>query len=376
MLERARNVAVLIYEKVDTLDFAGPFDVFAVSSNWGKDFNVYTVSEKQVPVNTVSGITIYPKYSFDNCPVPDILIVPGGLGSRTEMNNETITSWIRTRTDSAELVLSVCTGALLLAKANLLDGLKVTTNRTAMDLLRKIVPSNASVVEEVRYVDNRKILMSAGVTAGFDMALHVVSRLFGEDRALETAYKLEYHWRSVNLSDRRPRKGKQKIEGVDIRTAQIEDLEGVQKLYVEAARWIRFSQGIIQWSEDTFTTDYLEQFICENDVFVAYLEGELVGCFSIHWKYEEIWGELFHDNAGYVHRLVVSRKYKGQGIGGHFITWAEAYIKNKGKKWLRLDCMADNPALNQYYRSQGLIFQRRYDGNGWSANLYEREISD
>jgi ribosomal protein S18 acetylase RimI-like enzyme len=304
------------------------------------------------------------------------MIIPGGLGSRTEMNNETITSWIRTRTDSAELVLSVCTGALLLAKANLLEGLKVTTNRTTMDLLREIVPSNTLVVEDVRYVDNGKILMSAGVTASFDMALHVVSRLFGEERALDTASKLEYHWRASKSFERKPLKGKQKNKRIDIRTAQIEDLNGMQKLYVEAAIWIRSSQGFTQWSEDTFTRDYLEQFISGNDVFVAYLEGELVGCFSIQWKYEDKWGELFHENAGYVYRLVVLRKYKGQGIGNHFLTWAEAYIKNEGKKWLRLDCMADNPVLNQYYRSLGLIFQGRYNGCGWSANLYEREITN
>lgn len=111
-MERVRNVAVLMYEKVDLLDIAGPFDVFAVSSNWGKDFNVYTVGEKQRPVNTVSGLTIQPKYSLDDCPVPDILIVPGGVGSRTEMNNATTTSWISQTAASAEIVLSVCTGAL------------------------------------------------------------------------------------------------------------------------------------------------------------------------------------------------------------------------------------------------------------------------
>lgn len=180
----------------------------------------------------------------------------------------------------------------------------------------------------------------------------------------------------VDLSDRKPSKGRLNSQWIDIRKALIKDLDEVQKLYVEAAKWIRTSQGIIQWNEDTFTMNYLEQFIREKDVFVAYLDGELVGCFSVQWKYEEIWGELFHDNAGYIHRLVVLRKYKGQGIGSHFLTWAEDYIKNEGKKWLRLDCMADNPVLNQYYLSQGLVFQGRYDGRGWSANLYEREIID
>jgi GNAT superfamily N-acetyltransferase len=163
---------------------------------------------------------------------------------------------------------------------------------------------------------------------------------------------------------------------LEIRAAQLEDLDGMQKLYVEAAVWIRSSRGFTQWNEAAFTRDYLELFINENDVFVAYLKDKLVGGFSIQWKYEDIWGEQFHENAGYVHRLVVSRKYKGQSFGSYFLTWAETYIKYEGKKWLRLDCMADNPTLNQYYLNQGLIFQGRYDGIGWSANLYEREIKD
>jgi transcriptional regulator GlxA family with amidase domain len=193
-VERTRNVAVLVYEKVDGLDFVGPFDVFATASNWGKDFRVYTVSEKVQPLNTISGFTFYPKYSFDDCPPPDILIVPGGLGSRAEMNNESLTSWINNAANTAELVLSVCTGALLLAKANLLEGLSITTNRRALDLLRQVAPINSKILEDVRYIDNGKIIMSAGVTAGIDASLYVVSKLLGLERAADTASRLEYEW--------------------------------------------------------------------------------------------------------------------------------------------------------------------------------------
>jgi transcriptional regulator GlxA family with amidase domain len=155
-MDRARNVAVVAYENMDLLDLAGPFDVFAVASNRGRDFRVYTVAEKAGPVKTVSGITISPKYGFGDCPEPDILVVPGGLGARTEMHNEALTGWIRSAANGAELVLSVCTGALLLAKAGLLDGLRVTTNRRALELLREAAPPDAVIVEEARYVDNGK----------------------------------------------------------------------------------------------------------------------------------------------------------------------------------------------------------------------------
>lgn len=189
---KRRNVAVLVYEKVDGLDFVGTFDAFATASNWGQDFYVYLVGEQLAPVNTISGFTIVPQYDFTNCPTPDVLIVPGGIGSRTEMHNEQLANWIGQMAETAELVLSVCTGALLLAKAGLLDGLKVTTNRNAIDLLREIAPPSAEVVENVRFVDNGKIVMSAGVTAGIDASLHAIAKLINTERAIETAKMLEY----------------------------------------------------------------------------------------------------------------------------------------------------------------------------------------
>lgn len=192
---KRRNVAVLVYEKVDGLDFSGPFEVFAAASNWGKDFYVYTVSETLEPINTVSDFKILPKYDISSCPTPHILIVPGGVGARTEMNNENLTSWIYKMAGTAEQVISVCTGALLLAKANLLEGLKITTNRRAIDLLRQAAPENSEMIENVRFVDNGKIVMSAGVSAGMDASLYVVSKLIDEKRAQEAADILEYERR-------------------------------------------------------------------------------------------------------------------------------------------------------------------------------------
>lgn len=193
-MNRARNVAVLLYENVDGLDFCGAFDVFATASNWGKDFNTYTVSEKSGLINTISSFAVSPKYNFNDCPQPDILVIPGGIGSRTEMNNEVLTSWINSTSKNTELVLSICTGALLLVKADLLSGLKVTTNRRAMDLLVQVAPKDCELIDDIRYIDNGKIVNSAGVTAGIDASLYVVSRLLGVERAIETASSLEYIW--------------------------------------------------------------------------------------------------------------------------------------------------------------------------------------
>lgn len=192
---QARNVAIFIYENVEPLDFVGPFEVFISGSNRGKDFKVYTVAENDCPVKALGDLSIIPAYTIASCPKPDILVVPGGWGSRKEMLNETITTWIREISNDVEILLSVCTGALILANANLLDGLKVTTNRSAIHELRSIVSDATEILEEVRYVDNGKIILSAGVSAGMDASLYVIEKLLGENRAANSANIMEYDWR-------------------------------------------------------------------------------------------------------------------------------------------------------------------------------------
>lgn len=199
-VKKPRNVAIFIYENVEILDFTGPFEVFLVASKKGTDFNVYTVAEKEQPVLSLGNLSINPRYSIENCPIPDILIVPGGWGSRTEMNNELITNWIKEISKTTELVLSVCTGALILANSDLLDGLRVTTNRLAMDELREVIPDSSEIVEEVRYVDNGNVILSAGVSAGIDVSLYIIEKLLGEKRALESARLMEYEWDRHNDS--------------------------------------------------------------------------------------------------------------------------------------------------------------------------------
>ena len=116
-----RNVAVLLFLDVELLDFAGPFEVFSVASRWSDPpaFSVYTVAEKPGPVVAKNGLSVNPHHLLADCPAPDVLVVPGGLGTRKEMNNAGLVGWIGRAAAKAEVVLSVCTGALLLAKAGL-----------------------------------------------------------------------------------------------------------------------------------------------------------------------------------------------------------------------------------------------------------------
>lgn len=192
----AYRTAILIFDEVEVLDFAGPFEVFSVTGRRRKlePFDVYTVAERRQPVAARNGLSINPRYAFADCPAPDILVVPGGFGTRREMQNPVMLEWITRTAPSCELVLSVCTGALVLGAAGLLDGREATTHFMAFDELRAVAP-NAMVREGRRMVDTGSVILSAGVSAGIDMSLHVVARLLGADVARETARYMEYEGR-------------------------------------------------------------------------------------------------------------------------------------------------------------------------------------
>lgn len=189
----AYRTAILIFDDVEVLDFAGPFEVFSVTGRRQnlEPFDVYTVAERAAPVAARNGLSINPRYSFADCPAPDILVVPGGYGTRREMKNPVMVEWISRTAPGCQLVLSVCSGALVLGVAGLLDGLEATTHFMAFDELRAAAPGSL-VRSDRRFVDNGTIVLSAGVSAGIDMSLHVVARLLGAEAARETARYMEY----------------------------------------------------------------------------------------------------------------------------------------------------------------------------------------
>lgn len=190
-----RVVAILIFDDVEVLDFCGPFEVFSVANRFTDPpaFSVVLVAEKDWPVVTRGGMSVNAHHRLADCPRPDILLVPGGQGTRKEMHNPAMVGWVGRVVAEAELVLSVCTGALVLAKAGLLDGLEATTHHGAIDLLRETAP-NVTVHADRRFVDNGRVVCSAGIAAGIDMSLYVVGRLLGEEVAGKTARQMEYPW--------------------------------------------------------------------------------------------------------------------------------------------------------------------------------------
>jgi transcriptional regulator GlxA family with amidase domain len=198
------DVAILLFDGVEVLDFAGPFEVFSRTrlspgvesrrSDETAPFRVFTVAKKHGPVTTTGELQVVARYSFQTTPAINLLVVPGGYGTRALLSDQETLDWIRVTAATAKKVTSVCTGALLLAQAGLLDRRRATTHWGALDLLQQISDSrraDISVQDGLRFVDDG-VITSAGVSAGIDMALHVVQQICGAAVAAETAHYMDY----------------------------------------------------------------------------------------------------------------------------------------------------------------------------------------
>src|SRR5215213_2773637 len=184
-----QNVAILIFDGVQIIDYTGPYEVLG---GWGKR-HVYTVAEKADPITTNMGMRVVPNYTFENQPKPDIIVVPGG-GVEAHLGNQKVINWVRESAGQARYVLSVCNGAFYMAKAGLLDGLEATTTAGLIDKLAAMAPKTR-VVRDKRYVDNGKIITAGGLSSGIDGALHLVEKVDGKGWAQVVAFGIEYDWR-------------------------------------------------------------------------------------------------------------------------------------------------------------------------------------
>jgi transcriptional regulator GlxA family with amidase domain len=192
-----RSVGILLFDDVEVLDFAAPFEIFSVCGrrDGSYPFDVFTIAERTRPIAARGSLKVIPKHSFESHPKIDILVVPGGFGTRVEILNQIVLDWIKVQAAQAEIVLSICTGALLLGRAGLLDGLPATTHHGALKLLQEIAPL-AHVQGDRRVIDNGNLVVAAGVSSGMDASFHVVARLLGPAVARETADYIEYALRA------------------------------------------------------------------------------------------------------------------------------------------------------------------------------------
>lgn len=200
-----KKLGILVFDEIEVLDFTGPFEVFSVARlneesrrSEPSPFEVTLIAQFDRPIVAAGGLKVLPDTTFDDCPPLDVLLVPGGLGTRWEMHNEKLLSFVQQRASQVELLASVCTGALILASAGLLDGLTATTHWHSLELMQELFPT-VNVEGEARVVRDGKVMTSAGIAAGIDMALDILADYYGEDVARYTASYMEYPYPNTLL---------------------------------------------------------------------------------------------------------------------------------------------------------------------------------
>jgi transcriptional regulator GlxA family with amidase domain len=203
-----KRVGILVFPQVEVLDFCGPFEVFSVTRldeaarrEQPSPFEVLLVAEGPEPVTATGGLRVIPDVTLEACPALDVLVVPGGWGTRSEIENARLLGWIAERGRQVQTLTSVCTGSMLLGRAGLLDGRHATTHWRALPWMRESFPA-VTVEDKLHVVEDGHVLTSAGISAGIDMALRVVARYHGEAVARATARNMEYRYQPQDNSRR------------------------------------------------------------------------------------------------------------------------------------------------------------------------------
>jgi len=186
-----RTIGILLFPDAEELDWAGPWEVFTMAALGRDDLRSVTIAETREPVRCAKGLRVLPDHGFADAPVLDVVLVPGGQGTRREADNPKLIDWLAKAAERCEWVTSVCTGALLLHQAGLTEGRRITTHWGFVSQLRERAAS-AEVLEDVRYVRDGNLVTSAGVSAGIDMSLWLVGQMFGVAHARATQRAMEY----------------------------------------------------------------------------------------------------------------------------------------------------------------------------------------
>ncbi len=192
-----RTLGAILYERFELLDYYGPLEMFG---SVGPELRIVTVAERGGPVASVQGPKTVAEYQFANCPKLDLILLPGGVGTVEQLGNTALHAFLRERARAAEVTMSVCSGSAILAKAGLLDGRRATSNKQWFDLAR-MQSANVTWVTEARWVEDDPFATSSGVSAGIDMALAVIARLYGRAKAEEIAEATEYEWHIDSTRD-------------------------------------------------------------------------------------------------------------------------------------------------------------------------------
>lgn len=184
------HIGIVLFENMEELDFVGPYEVFGMACHGQEDARVFTVAETKDPVRAFNGLTVVPDHDFSDCPPLDVVLVPGGLGTRKEVDNPALVAWLRKVSADCQWVTSVCTGTLLLHEAGPARGKRVTTHWGFVETLRE--RDDIEVLAGPRYVRDGNLVTAAGVSAGIDMALWLTGQIFGVERARAVQRMMQY----------------------------------------------------------------------------------------------------------------------------------------------------------------------------------------
>jgi len=185
------TVGIVLFEGAEELDWAGPWEVFSMAAMGRDDLTVVTIAQTAEPVRCAKGLRVLPDHTFEDCPKLDLVLVPGGQGTRVERENEVFLRWLGEIAPQCQWVTSVCTGSMLLHAAGLLKGKRITTHWAYVAALREMA-GDAEVLEKVRYVRDGNLVTAAGVSAGIDMSLWLVGQIWGVEHARKTQRFMEY----------------------------------------------------------------------------------------------------------------------------------------------------------------------------------------
>ncbi|HTY17906.1 MAG TPA: DJ-1/PfpI family protein [Myxococcota bacterium] len=195
--QASRTLGAILYERFELLDLFGPLEMFG---GLGPELRIVTVAEREGPVASSQGPKTLAEHDFGDCPALDLILLPGGFGTVEQLGNDALHAFLRQRSARAEVTMSVCSGSAILARAGLLDGRRATSNKQFFDLARG-QSAKVDWVTEARWVEDGPFATSSGVSAGTDMALGVIARLYGKERAQAIADLTEYEWQSDPTRD-------------------------------------------------------------------------------------------------------------------------------------------------------------------------------
>ncbi len=187
------NVGIFLFNDIELLDFAGPYEVFSVTSELNEHqlFKVFTISSDGAEIKSVNGLRVVPDFSFADHPPIDILVIPGGVGTRAEINKPEVLEWINKTCKNSQITMSVCSGARILGILGFLDHLESITHHEVVEHLKEIAP-NTIINQSKRFTDNKNIMTSGGISAGIDLSLHIVKKIHGEAIVNKTIRYMEY----------------------------------------------------------------------------------------------------------------------------------------------------------------------------------------